>query len=86
MIQEFFAHFRIGDDGQGVETTLSRRATDFGVTPQLGYLLGQGEPGANTSPLTGPTSNWLKMYDKFGQILRVEVGINRPYMFRAFKA
>jgi hypothetical protein len=27
------------------------------------------------------TKNWLKMYDKFGQILRVETVINRPKEF-----
>lgn len=26
--------------------------------------------------------NWLKMYDKFGQILRIETVINNPYEFR----
>ncbi len=26
--------------------------------------------------------NWLKMYDKFGQILRVETVINDPREFR----
>jgi hypothetical protein len=26
--------------------------------------------------------NWLKMYDKFGQVLRVEMVINQPYCFR----
>lgn len=31
------------------------------------------------------SGNWLKMYDKFGQILRVEVVINRPYLFRVLR-
>lgn len=26
--------------------------------------------------------NWIKMYDKFGQVLRIEMVINRPYCFR----
>jgi hypothetical protein len=26
--------------------------------------------------------NWLKMYDKFGQVLRIEMVINQPYCFR----
>ena len=29
--------------------------------------------------------NWLKMYDKFGQVLRIEVVINRPYPFRVLR-
>jgi hypothetical protein len=29
------------------------------------------------------TRNWLKMYDKFGHILRVETVINRPREFVA---
>lgn len=31
------------------------------------------------------SGNWLKMYDKFGQVLRVEVVINRPYLFRVLR-
>lgn len=31
------------------------------------------------------TKNWLKMYDKFGQILRVETVINRPKEFAVFR-
>jgi len=31
------------------------------------------------------TKNWLKMYDKFGQILRVETVINRPKEFSVFR-
>jgi hypothetical protein len=31
------------------------------------------------------TRNWLKMYDKFGQILRVETVINRPQEFSVFR-
>jgi hypothetical protein len=27
-------------------------------------------------------NNWLKMYDKFGQILRIETVINNPYQFK----
>ena len=26
--------------------------------------------------------NWIKMYDKFGQVLRIEMVINQPYCFR----
>jgi hypothetical protein len=29
--------------------------------------------------------NWIKMYDKFGCVLRVEVVINRPYTFRVLR-
>ena len=29
--------------------------------------------------------NWLKMYDKFGQVLRIEMVINRPRRFRVFR-
>lgn len=32
------------------------------------------------------TSNWLKMYDKFGLILRVETVINRPKEFSVFRS
>jgi hypothetical protein len=32
------------------------------------------------------TRNWLKMYDKFGQILRVETVINRPQEFSVFRS
>jgi hypothetical protein len=31
------------------------------------------------------TKNWLKMYDKFGQILRVETVINRPKEFSVYR-
>jgi hypothetical protein len=31
------------------------------------------------------TRNWLKMYDKFGQILRVETVINRPKEFSVYR-
>lgn len=31
------------------------------------------------------TKNWLKMYDKFGRILRVETVINRPQEFSVFR-
>jgi hypothetical protein len=31
------------------------------------------------------TTNWLKMYDKFGRILRVETVINRPQEFSVFR-
>jgi hypothetical protein len=31
------------------------------------------------------TRNWLKMYDKFGQILRVETVINRPREFSVYR-
>ena len=31
------------------------------------------------------TRNWLKMYDKFGHILRVETVINRPKEFSVFR-
>jgi hypothetical protein len=31
------------------------------------------------------TKNWLKMYDKFGQILRVETVINRPQEFAVYR-
>lgn len=31
------------------------------------------------------TKNWLKMYDKFGQILRVETVINRPKEFLVYR-
>jgi hypothetical protein len=31
------------------------------------------------------TRNWLKMYDKFGQVLRVETVINRPQEFSVFR-
>jgi hypothetical protein len=31
------------------------------------------------------TKNWLKMYDKFGQILRVETVINRPKEFAVYR-
>ena len=31
------------------------------------------------------TSNWLKMYDKFGRILRVETVINRPKEFSVYR-
>jgi hypothetical protein len=31
------------------------------------------------------TRNWLKMYDKFGRILRVETVINRPQEFTVFR-
>ena len=31
------------------------------------------------------TKNWLKMYDKFGRILRVETVINRPKEFSVFR-
>ena len=31
------------------------------------------------------TRNWLKMYDKFGLILRVETVINRPKEFSVFR-
>ncbi len=31
------------------------------------------------------TKNWLKMYDKFGQILRVETVINRPREFSVYR-
>jgi hypothetical protein len=29
--------------------------------------------------------NWLKMYDKFGQVLRIEMVINRPRPFKVFR-
>ena len=29
--------------------------------------------------------NWLKMYDKFGQVLRIEMVINRPRRFKVFR-
>jgi hypothetical protein len=31
------------------------------------------------------TKNWLKMYDKFGQILRIETVINRPQEFSVYR-
>ena len=31
------------------------------------------------------TKNWLKMYDKFGRILRVETVINRPQEFSVYR-
>lgn len=40
-------------------------------------------PGARIKHRVG--GNWLKMYDKFGQVLRIEVVINRPYMFRVLR-
>ena len=38
------------------------------------------EPGARIKHRM--KDNWLKMYDKFGQILRVETVINNPREFR----
>jgi hypothetical protein len=29
--------------------------------------------------------NWLKMYDKFGQVLRIEMVVNRPRRFKVFR-
>lgn len=43
----------------------------------------QRHPGARVKHRVG--GNWLKMYDKFAQVLRIEVVINRPYMFRALR-
>jgi hypothetical protein len=40
-------------------------------------------PGARIKHRVG--GNWLKMYDKFAQVLRIEVVINRPYMFRVLR-
>ncbi len=40
-------------------------------------------PGARIKHRVG--GNWLKMYDKFGQVLRLEVVINRPYLFRVLR-
>jgi hypothetical protein len=37
-------------------------------------------PGASTKHHM--KDNWLKMYDKFGQILRIETVINDSYEFR----
>ena len=31
-------------------------------------------------------NNWLKMYDKLGQILRIETVINQPGEFKVFRA
>jgi hypothetical protein len=43
----------------------------------------QREPGARVKHQM--KGNWLKMYDKFGQVLRVETVINRPREFRVFR-
>ena len=43
----------------------------------------QREPGARVKH--SMKGNWLKMYDKFGQVLRVETVINQPREFRVFR-
>jgi hypothetical protein len=49
----------------------------------LNSLQKQREPGARVKHWM--KGNWLKMYDKFGQILRVETVINQPREFRVFR-
>ncbi len=51
-------------------TCTSEVLTDWKKTPQ-GHRVKHCHQG-----------NWLKMYDKFGQVLRVEMVINQPYCFR----
>jgi hypothetical protein len=49
----------------------------------MNECLKQRCPGARVKHRVG--GNWLKMYDKFAQVLRIEVVINRPYMFRVLR-
>jgi hypothetical protein len=43
-----------------------------------------GQPGARVKHRV--KNNWLKMYDKFGQILRIETVINQPREFKVRRA
>jgi hypothetical protein len=43
----------------------------------------QRDPGARIKHRV--KGNWLKMYDKFGQVLRVETVINQPREFKVFR-
>src|SRR5204863_7531384 len=58
LVQKFFADLRILDHGQGIEITPGGLATDFGITPQISYFLGQGEPAEETLALArAPAEN-----------------------------
>lgn len=74
---------------------LHHAALKFGSNDILTYF-GRQRPGACTSEVLSELKqtpqgcrvkhrylgNWLKMYDKFAQVLRIEMVINRPYCFR----
>jgi hypothetical protein len=47
---------------------------------EISTSLNRRQPGTRVKHTAG--RNWIKMYDKFGFVLRIETVINHPYMFK----